>query len=212
MKKFFAMTAVLGCASVALADTLTPGVLNHSQRTESVAGSYGADATNSGIVVPFNVAGIQSFDSPGSPGNTVVLLDAAAAIGLPSGTSVDMTGVGWDVVLESFGASWLSELGVAFGPQGGVAAINLRPGAGSNFPGGATPFTSNGIVKFNSIPLPDINLPNGMLQMEFFESFDDVAGAVDGQWVSGSLNLQFTPEPASLSLLGLGALALLRRR
>ncbi|MGE3180904.1 MAG: PEP-CTERM sorting domain-containing protein [Phycisphaerae bacterium] len=212
MKKFLAVSAVIGCTGFAMADTLTRGPVSYTQRTETVGSSYTPSPDLSGIVIPFDVTGIQSFDAPGAPGNTIVLLDAAAAAGLPSGTQVEMNGVGWDVVVESFGASWLSELGVAFGPQGGVAEINLRPGAGSNAPGGPTPFTSGGIIKFDTIPLPNIVLPNGMLQMEFFESFDDVAGAVDGQWVSGSLNIQVTPEPASLSLLSLGALALLRRR
>lgn len=212
MKKFLAISAVVGCTGFAMADTLTQGPLSFDDRVRTEAANYGADATTSGIVIPFDVTGIQSNNGAGDPGNTIVILDAAAAAGLPSGTPIEMNGVGWDVVIESFGASWLSEIAVGFGAEGGPTEINLRPGAGTNAPGGPTPFASGGVLKFDTIPLPNIVLPNGNLQMEFFESFDDDPAAIDGQWVSGTLNIQVTPEPASLSLLGLGALALLRRR
>jgi hypothetical protein len=165
-----------------------------------------------GPVCAFNVAGIQSWDALGSPNNTIIILDAAACIGLPSGTPIEMNGIGWDVNLSAFGGSWLSELRVYFDDtlNPDFTGLFLRPGAGSNFPGTAS--FANPIIKLVDVAIPNIPLPNGLLRLDFHESFDDVANAVDGQWNSGVLLIQLTPEPATLSLLGLGAFALLRRR
>jgi hypothetical protein len=209
MTKMLATAAGLALAAGALANpalSLAPG---------GNLNNVGARAATNAIV-NFDVTGIDSWDAPGSPNNVIVDLDLAAALGYASGTSITMTSVGWDVTLTSFGASWLSEIGVAFGDQFGPAQINLRPGAGSNAPGTSTPFSSGGQVQFDSIPLPDIILSNGVLRMEFFESFDDVAGAVDGIWESGVLSIgtfePVVPTPGAAAVLGLAGLAGLRRR
>lgn len=173
-------------------------------------------ALATGTIIPVNVAGTPSHDGAGAAGNAIMNINVATALGLPNGTPCTMNGIGWDVSLfadpavGSFGGSWLSELTAGFGPAGGPNAVNLRPGAGSNVSG--TGSFSSPVLKFNTIPLPDIALPNGILRIEFFESFDDAAGVDDGRWVSGVLNVQAVPEPASFGLLALGGLALLRRR
>lgn len=169
-----------------------------------------------GTVYNFDVTGIESVDGFGSAGNTVIEFDLAAALGYASGTPLIMNGIGWDVTitagLDSSGASWLSELTVYFddnvAPDG--SGLHLSPGAGNDFPGQLT--TSEPGVKLADVGIPDIPLPNGVLRMEFYEGFDDEAG-IDGLWKQGFLAIQVqVPTPASAAVLGLGGLAMTRRR
>ncbi len=210
MTKILATAAGLALAAGAMANpalSLAPGA--------SMDNVGARAATNA--VTTFDVTGIISFNGQGDIGNTVVDLDLAAALGYASGTSITMTSVGWDVTLTSFGASWLSEIAVSFGDTSGAPApIFLRPGAGSDFPGTSTPFSSGGQVQFDSIPLPDIILADGVLRMEFFESFDDDALLDDGIWESGTLSIgtfePLVPAPGAAAVLGLAGVAGLRRR
>lgn len=180
----------------------------------AVAGAASA-AGAAGIVVPFNVAGIQSFDALGDSSNTVVLFDAAAALGLPSGTSVTMNGIGWDVAVFAdpnvgpFGGSWISEIRVAFRDSANLNGFNLTPAAG-NVPGPGS--GASAVIKLDTVPLPEIILADGILRLEFFDSFDDAADVADGAWVSGVLNLQFVPAPGAAALAGMGGLLVARRR
>lgn len=209
MTKILATAAGLALAAGAMANpalSLAPG---------ASMDNLGARAATNAIT-NFNVTGIASHDGPGAAGNTVVDLDLAAALGYASGTSITLTSVGWDVTLTAFGASWISEITVGFGDSLGNGFINLRPGAGTDAPGTSLPFASGGQVQFDSIPLPDIILADGVLRMSFFEGFDDVLGVDDGLWESGFLNLgtfePAVPAPGAAAVLGLAGLAGLRRR
>jgi uncharacterized protein (TIGR03382 family) len=168
-----------------------------------------------GTVYDFDVAGIQSVDSLGSAGNTVVEFDLAAALGFASGTPLTMNGIAWDVTitagLDSGAASWLSEMTIYFDDNVApdLSGLFLTVGVGNDFPGEAS-FSDPGI-KLLDVGIPDIVLPNGVLRMEFFESFDDEAG-VEGLWKSGTLSIQVVPAPGAAAVLGLGGLAMIRRR
>jgi len=208
-------------AAAAMCSTAALGARIDS--TYSTTGFKSADASNVvapgsarvGIVYDFDVAGIESVDGFGSPDNTVIALDLAAALGYASGTPLVMNGIGWNVTmtggLDSAGLSWLSEMRVYFddniSPDG--TGLFLAP-SGTNGPGTETN-SSDGMIKLADAGIPDIALPDGVLRMEFFESFDDEAG-IDGLWKSGVLNIQVVPAPGAAMVLGLGGLAMARRR
>ena len=215
MKSFFVIGFALAAAGFAAADTLS--TVLPSGHKDLISGSdLPGGSTRDGIQVPYNVTGTPSHNGIGDGGNTVVTVDMAAALGLPSGSPVTFNGVGWDVTLFAdvnvgpFGGSWLSELTVGFSADGDTSPdVTLAPGAGNNFSGTLT-FASP-VIKLGDVGIPNIELPTGLLRMEFFEGFDDDINLDDGSWLNGGLTLQAVPEPTSLGLIVLGGL-LLRRR
>ena len=170
-------------------------------------------ASVSADVVDFDVTGILSMDLEADVDNEVYIVDIASAIGLPAGTAVEMDGIGWDVTLTTYDISWLSEATVYFddtiNPDG--SGLYLSVGAGDDL-GGSETYSSGGIINFSDVGIANILLPDGTLRLEFFEGWDDVADGADAIFDSGVLNIQVTPEPASMVLLALGALTMIRRR
>jgi len=213
MKKLLLLVACIGFTASASADILSMTGSSDTVKTPSSGGPLpppSGERTGTGI--PYPTVDIPSWDLVLDPDNAVVLVDVGAALGVPGGPAT-MNGIGWDVTLEAVGTSWLSELRVYFDDNiaPDLIGLFLRPGVGSNFPGVGS-FSSGGVIKLADAGIPDILLPDGILRLEFHETFDDVANAIDGYWRSGSLTIQAIPEPASMLLLALGGLALIRRR
>ncbi|MFO0974188.1 MAG: PEP-CTERM sorting domain-containing protein [Phycisphaerae bacterium] len=169
----------------------------------------------SGPSFTINIANTPSVDPLFDPANAVILFDASLAINGISGLPVTMTHLGWNITLDTSicPTSWLSDARIYFdgnvspdpdgiGPMLTPVPIN-SPGTGSG--------SSGGLVTLSSLGIPNLLLSDGMLRIEFFESFDDCINADDATYHS-TLEVGFMPEPATLLLLGIGTSVVRRRR
>lgn len=160
----------------------------------------------SGTVLSVDVTETVSVDGIGDTDNAVKFLNIGA------GNTVN--GIGWDVDLIAFAPSWRSEIAVFITDSSGTGGFNLRPGADDDSPGGPTTYTSDGrILKLANYQIPDVvALADGLIRLEFYETYDDANGQTDGLWNSGDLFLQVIPTPASAGLLGLAGIGMLGRK
>ncbi|RMH13452.1 MAG: hypothetical protein D6695_03950 [Planctomycetota bacterium] len=206
-----AVVALAGLATVASADPVSggngfvPGDTSVINLTDIANVTFSRGTGNAIVTIEFT-SNVDSWDLEGDPDNVVAVFDM--------GGPATIHGVGWDVSLQTFGASWLSEMVVSFGEDGGIPGLYLTPGINDGFAGTGS-YSSGGIVDLGDNGIPDVVMASGMMRLEFFESFDDVADAVDGQWLAGStitLDMTIVPAPGALALLGLGGLAIRRRR
>lgn len=212
MKSVITAAALAALAGSASADILSATASSYDTKTFEDAGVLPTAGPRAGLTYDFDVGGIESWDLVGDSSNTVIEFDLAAALGLASGTSIAFNGIGWDVTISTVGASWLSEARIYFDDNisPDLVGLFLSPGIADGTPGTGS-YSSGGILKLADAGIDDVVLPNGILRMEFNESFDDVADAVDAIW-SGTLTLQAIPAPGTLALLGLGGFAAARRR
>jgi hypothetical protein len=151
----------------------------------------------SAAVLTLDVSGINSQGVIGSAANTVLNFNLGALAHINS--------LSWQVDLQAFNPSWLSELQLSLsGSQTSSAGLLLAPGAGSDFAGSQ--------VFGGSLDLLEQGLDfsvgaDGILRLEFSEAASDGLSP-DGRWQSGRLDIDWTaaavPEPASYALLGLG--------
>lgn len=154
-----------------------------------VAGSASA------YTLTVDVSGIFSNDEFGSALNEVRSFDL-----FPNARIV---GIGWDVTLFADSPSYLSEMSVDLS-DGAGAGFSLSPGFGADNPGMQA--FSSGIVDLIGLGTDFSVGAAGKLWLEFFEQFDDYAADWDGEWISGTLTIEYVPEPATFGLAALGLL------
>ncbi len=131
-----------------------------------------------------------TWDLQGSPNNDVFLHDL-----FPGGrddefeTLLIVTGLGWDLSVETIGSSWQSEATLRVSDVWGSGPeVLLSPAIGNDSPGTGR-FVSGGIVDFSDAGIEDIGLDTRLVRLEWFESFDDVADQPDAV-VTGSITLE----------------------
>jgi hypothetical protein len=214
MKATLVVGALLALAGSAMGQTISP-YTSGGDKAPGYGNDYNTNRGTTNTIVPFDVTGIESWDPVSDASNVVIEFDIAAALGLPSGSSVTMTSIGWDVTLTAFSPSWRSEIGVYMDDNiaPDLSGLFLRPGVADSTPGTGT-YSSGGQVDLSDNAIPNVVLPNGIMRLEFYESFDDFSNGVDGTWDAGQLLIGVAeiPAPASLALLGLGGLVAGRRR
>ncbi len=170
----------------------------------------------------YDLPEVPSWNAAGSAANYVLSYDIGAGSILNS--------VGWNVVIEAFTPSWRQDLGLQMSASTvGDNAVWLNPGAGVGSAGTGT-YTS-APVDLGAAGLSFAVLSDGILRLEFFESFDDGVAFQDGVWRSGSVTIGYTavggaagtltlnigvvPEPGTYGLMALGLFGVLgaaRRR
>lgn len=192
-----AFVAVLG-AVPGLAAAGNQGALSGGISSASPAGPQASAGPVS--LFELDVAGIFSNDEFGAAINEVRTLNIGAGSRL--------IGIGWDVTIMADSPSWLSEMAVGFGSTAAPFVVKLTVGVGDDEPG-TKAYSSGGVVDLIGLGLDFAVDPDGLLRLEFHESFDDFAGDWDGQWLAGKLTMQvesMVPEPSTYLLMGLGLL------
>lgn len=158
-----------------------------------------------------DILDVNSYDLYDDPSNEFFLIDVAGLLNLPSGTALHVNGIGWDVTIATVGASWLSEAALEITDSSASIGVSLAPGGATAAPG--TSNFSSPVVDLVAAGL-DFWLPDGLMLLQFYESYDDVPDSIDAIW-NGSLEISTTPTvvpiPAAAWLL-LSALLLLARR
>lgn len=187
MKKLFVFVVfVLVCTLVGI----VPAWAEKGDTGSGMLMSMTADGSTLAVLPPvitstpdsflnIDVSGVESWDLLDSLNNTILTEFLGA------GSS--MTGIGWDLTLETVGGSWLAEQKIYFdGEDLDGTGLFLTPGIGDGFPGIGS-YSSGGIIDLSDNGIQDIVIgPDGLLYIQFFEVFDDVVDAVDSFYQAGS--------------------------
>ncbi len=146
-----------------------------------------------------DLTGLASMDGQGEGTNVVLMVD----LGVPN---AEVTGISWELGYEPISPSWTSEPHLTYGDSAGSNAYDWDMGdwGGTN--------NSDPVFLAGSDTTSFFVGGDGMLRIELWEDFNDFAGAPDGFYTQGGVNVTFTPAPASLALLGMGGLVATRRR
>ena len=161
--------------------------------------AFALPAAASAATLVVDVSGSQSFFNFGTPGNAVNSYNI--------GANSHVTGVSYNVNITAFSPSWLSEATLAFTDSDSFNGVFLTPGIGLD-DSGSGDFS-------DSADLSDLGLDfnvgaDGLLRLEYFESFDDGSISPDAVWNQGTVTFTYdtigggVPEPAAWALLMVG--------
>ena len=162
-------------------------------------------ACSSAFATPFtfNIANIQSIGSLNAAGNPVYEINV--------GANATIVSASYDVNITAFAPSWLSEMRLAFTDSEFTEGVLLTPGVGVNAAGTAS---YADVIDLMTEGLSFSVGADGILRLEFYESFNDSSVSPDGIWNFGTLTFNTdavdpvdpgeVPEPATGMLMGAG--------
>ena len=161
---------VMAVAANAMAQEKTGarGYLSSLDGTLVIASPAEAAALSGTVTPPIDLTGIDSIDGPADPDNVVLTFDI--------GAGNQVTGISFDMGIATIGDSWCSEADVFFTDSAVTTGVVLTPGVGID-ENCDQEFSSGGVddvTEFDVIAGAD-----GILRVEFAESFDDNADAAD---------------------------------
>jgi len=122
----------------------------------------------------------------GDPNNSSLIINI--------GVGNQLIGIGWEVSVEAFAPSWLSEAAVAIVPNAGdPTGLFLTPVPGTDGPGVETA-SSEGILLFDDAGIAPIPAnAAGELYFEWHEGFNDGAVDPDSQWSDSASPITLLP-------------------
>lgn len=164
-----------------------------------------AGIASAGSTFSADLSGRQSWDLEGSPNNETF----SVVVG---GSDTTVTAVAWDTIFSSFGASWGSEATIGMDFDGdGLNDLFITP-SDTSAPVMNEAQSSGGFINLLDAIGSNLIAVGGTIDIELFETFDDVSGAADGIWEQGSSVSFQVPAPGAAALLGMGGLVASRRR
>jgi hypothetical protein len=125
------------------------------------------------------------------------------------GANATITSISYNVNLTALAPSYLSEMSLLFSPSAGKG-VAFQPAGGQLFAGTGT---YAGFIDLIALDTSFQVGSDGLLRLEFYESFNDIDGA-DGVWNFGMLVIGVqdaetaVPEPGTSMLIGAGLLLL----
>jgi hypothetical protein len=130
------------------------------------------------------LAGQDSWDPLGDPSNDVLTTSSCPTV----------DDIGWvNADLSTVGASWGTEAQIQASASDGSGAQQLDPFTGINGPCAPCGPVSGSLGA--AVPL----LGDMVLRLEFYETFDDVADAIDANWTGGTLDVDSQAIPVELT-------------
>ena len=173
--------------------------------TSIIALIAAAGIASAGAAIDVDLSGLESWDLEGDADN--VSFTAVLA-----GSDVTVSAIAWDTIFTSFGASWGSEATIGMDFDGdGANDLFITPSATDAAVIGEAN-SSGGFIDLSDAGIGDLLAVGGTVDIELFETFDDVSDESDGIWEHGSSVSFLIPAPGATAMLGLGGLAAARRR
>jgi hypothetical protein len=187
---------------------LMKNLIKYAVAAAAMTAALPATEANAATLV-VSLTGVQTIDARLDPSNIVQFFNI--------GAGARVTGLTYNITIATIGGSYRSEAGIAYTDSPITDGVLFRPGIADTSSGTSTYTGTSNLV---DLGLDFFVGANGLLRVEYYEAFDDIADAADAN-LSGTLTFTYepaasaVPEPATwgMMILGFGMIgASVRRR